>query len=115
MNFVRTLLLCSCAAVLTGCQVTEDQLLNIVSDRGFQLVVPPSRLYAPGSLVNMQSYDPQNPKPKAVQLGFLCSPEYSIARYNKQPFMSATLDQYTITEFSGSLSGSVPALKRILD
>ncbi|AMN40836.1 hypothetical protein [Rhodoplanes sp. Z2-YC6860] len=100
---------------LAGCQVTEDELQAIVNNRGFKLVVPPSRLYAPGSVVYLQNYNPRDRDPKAVQLGFLCNPEFSIAGYGKQPIMSGTLNGLSITKFGGAISGSMPVLKRIVD
>jgi len=100
---------------LGGCQVTEDQLQAYINSRGFKLIVPPSTLYVPGSLVNLQNYDPKDTNPKSVQLGFLCSPSYSVERYGKKPIASETLGEYTVTQLGGGFSATVPALKRIID
>jgi hypothetical protein len=103
----------SVSLVLVGCQVTEDQLENYVRSRGFTPVLSPSQLYAPGAFVYRLNYDPRDPNPKRVSLGFLCDPRY--VPYDKKPLEGETLGQFTVTQFGGTLSAGLPQLRQVLD
>ena len=114
MNILaRCAVLFGLASLVGGCQVTEDQLENYVKARGFTVVVSPSTLYGPGSLVYRKNYEKGDTRPVRVALGYLCDPRY--VSYPKAPLEGETLGQFTITKFDGSISAGVPALRKALD
>jgi len=113
--FIRGLVLVSASVLLSACQVTEDQLETYIRGKGFSILVPPSTLYRPGTLVYRENYDPKDMKPTRLSLGYLCNPEHSIDLYKSKARESETLAQVTVTKFGGSISASVPALQKVVD
>jgi hypothetical protein len=102
------------ALLLAGCQISEDQLETWVKSKGFTVIDSPSRLYGPGSLVFRRNYNPNDTTAK-LTLGYLCNPEYSTVLYEKTPRESPTLEQVSVTNFGGNISGGMPAISKIVD
>lgn len=101
--------------LLAACQTTESEIEQAVKGYGFTFNIPPSTLYAPGTLVARLRYDPRDSDPKAVTLDFLCSPNFSVKLYKNPAQSSDTYWQATTRNFGGTLTGAVPVLQKVVD
>lgn len=100
--------------MLAGCQVSEDELEKSITDKGFSILQPPSRLFVPGSLVYRRNYDPKDTTLAKVTLDFLCNREFSVSLYDKQPTPSSGQDQFSVIKIGGNISAGLPTLGRLV-
>lgn len=119
----KAMLAAALALGLAGCNVdgngavvaSGQNLETIIRSYGFSRLNPASTLYPPGTLVALLNYDPANPIGASVELTYLCSLDYSVARYPATPVMSRGDGLNFIVNQGAQINLEVPALKNILD